>query len=596
MHQADNILLESDMPADDIALIASLGSKISEYDLIRYLPSLIRIARSNPNANASIPMLQHTLRHFCIATLRSARHIAFEDQDTPIPYLANVLYRILENPGCLGTRTTCHWEELIELVKPLAVYPIHVLQAKDVYAEILASTTDLVSALRLKMMQKEPMVTHPVAVDAWDISPPWRDEYLNAAPYKREGTEEDVGRAIYHQVQEKRRIARQYLQDEAHRQDLQDQARSHQTHLERMLAQKWAEIERWAHQLPPDSEQEQAYLNDLSSSVRHLATQQDLFKAYLHEDRTEYYAITALRQPEEVDRLHDAIHEYMTLSVQSQKMQRLQKALQEEKNEEEIAEILMHASPERAHTNPCLMLFQYLDNKMLWPSQADALQRLLTRDPQHANRFREIVEKMIMGKGKSKVVTPILAQEKAMGSNLVIVEVPRALLHTQHADMNQLSLNLFNQTAHCFEFNRSSDCSSKRLQEIHDFFVRISTKKDYLVTTGESMQALHLKYRELLLTKPTRAEDLPEWRQQVIWAEKIVHLLKTTGDALIDEVHAGLWHKKKMNYTFGEPVCVDENMVHYSTKLYEFLERYPDCQHNGETLVNRLLNIADKKI
>ena len=73
------------------------------------------------------------------------------------------------------------------------------------------------------------------------------------------------------------------------------------------------------------------------------------------------------------------------------------------------------------------------------------------------------LEKMIMGGGKSKIVLPMMVQQKATGSNLVIIEVPRALLRTNFADLNATSSRLFSQSAFLFEFNRDSDCSAKAL-------------------------------------------------------------------------------------------------------------------------------------
>lgn len=587
LRQSPNLLAEDGTYSDEQAS-AALSSMISTEDLIRYLPNLLRIAIRGASYDPEAQQQRHALFHFCKATLRAARHISLNHQETPIPYLANVLYRLLENPGCLGMKTEWNWDALIQVLQPLSVPDIYVAQAKDVYAEPLSNAMDMVSALRRHVFQKESIVTLPVDVALWQICPLWRDAYIQVMPYKRVGTDQTVGEAIYRHIQEKRRIASLHLQDVDSLVALQQAALAKQMALEDLLAEKWAAIELLAHQMPQDGEEAQLYLNELSASKRHLATEQDLLKAYLHQDRSGYYAITALTHPEEVDRLHANLHEYVTLAVHRQKMQRLQEAIKEG-NPFDIAEILTQESPDAAQRSPSLMLFQYLDNKMLWPTQADALKRMLQRDPEDNLRFRNIVEKMVMGKGKSKVVTPILVQEKATGNNLVIVEVPHALLSTQHADMNQLSRTLFHQTAHRFEFSRESDCSAKRLEEIHELFVRISTKKDYLVTTGESMQALHLKYRELLLSKPKLEKDFPEWRQQLIWAEKIVQLLKETGDVLIDEVHVGLWQKKKMNYTFGTTLPVDVNMVEYSIQLYEFLDRYPDGRRGGPVLINRLL-------
>ena len=102
------------------------------------------------------------------------------------------------------------------------------------------------------------------------------------------------------------------------------------------------------------------------------------------------------------------------------------------------------------------------------------------------------------------------------------------------------------------------------------------------------MQSLHLKYRELLRLRPQQEKDWPEWRQQVIWAEKIVKLLKLSGDAILDEVQEGLRQNKKINYTFGPAIPVDANTISYSIQLFELLERYPACRYDGNRLIECL--------
>lgn len=580
-------VLQNPRDVPDSEVIAGLSSCVSGEEFLYYLPNLIQIARRSDSCDPQIRGHVCALSQFCKASLRGARYVPLTKQDSPVPYLVNVLYRIIANPGCLESKSVYSWEDLIALVSSLNVPPITMLQAQDVYADTLSNTEEILTDLRKKMCQKQ-LISQPKRVDVsrWDIRPDWRDTYTLAAPYSKIGTEHEVGKAMYRQVQEKRRIATEALRDAHYRLRLRGKASTHQQNLERILVEKWRNIEQRAHVLPTNVVQAQRYANELSASIRHLATKQDLLRAYLHQDRADYCTITALTCDEEVDRLHDDLHEYVTLSVQCQKMQRLQRAI-DEGNYYEIAETLTQESPLIAQQDPCLMLFQYAADKLLWPIQAAALQRLLAFDGQ---MFQEIVEKMMMGKGKSKVILPILAQKKAMGTNLVVVEVPPALLNTQHSDMNQLSRQLFGQTAHRFEFHRDSDCSAKRLKQIFRLFSRVSVNKDYLVTTGESMQSLHLKYRELLLSKPKNQGEWPEWRQQVMWAEKIVRLLKESGDAMIDEVHAGLWQKRKRNYTLGKGNAVDPKLIEYSLQLYQFLDCHPECKQGGSVLIRQLLS------
>ncbi|WP_165481429.1 hypothetical protein, partial [Legionella brunensis] len=99
-------------------------------------------------------------------------------------------------------------------------------------------------------------------------------------------------------------------------------------------------------------------------------------------------------------------------------------------------------------------------------------------------------------------------------------------------------------------------------------FTEVMTNRRYMVTTGDSIQSLELKYVELLLSK----ERDKNWEKQVYWLDKITNLLHHHADCLIDEVHQGLWLKKKLNYTSGEPIPLDPTIIKNSTALYGFID------------------------
>ena len=564
--------------------IDMLSSMITAEDLLINLPTLLRIAREKDTA-PPFQGYRKRLLHFCQATLRSARYVSLKDQATPVPYIANVLYRLLNNPSFWDTERISKWDDLIANIATLPVRPIQVLQACDVYADVLATATELVAELRTKLFRHDPIVSKPISVAEWTITLDWEQSYRQLSAYSKNGSEHAVGKAIYHHMQEKKRVAQHYLQDATTRDNLREQAERHQSELGVLLRAKWAEIECLAHSEPENMSHKEAHLNAISAAQRELVNKEALLKLYLHQNRGAYYAETALTNEADVDRLHAMLHEYVSLAVQNQKMGRVLQALEGE-DYLEMAEALFQENSNTVQCDPALMLFQYLENKMIRPLQMAALHRLLESLPNGG--FREMVEKILMGGGKSKLVLPILAQKKANGTNLVVVEVQRALLKTQHRDMNHLSQALFNQTGHLFEFNRDSECSAARLKQIYQLFECISVNKDYLMTTGESMQSLHLKYRELLRARPKLEKDLPEWHQQIIWAEKIVTFLKSSGDAILDEVQEGLRHNKKINYTFGPALPIDAKTIDYSLQLYQLIERYPHCQDDGARLIDFL--------
>lgn len=344
----------------------------------------------------------------------------------------------------------------------------------------------------------------------------------------------------------------------------------------------------------------------LDSKKRRLLTKDDLLQFYFDDDLALILEKTQL-SPDECQKLRQDIHHCLLLEVQRQQAERLINGLNDLENTSDnitpnaiqldnIANIFMSKNLSDAANDPVMMLLQYeSENRegiLLRPRQIDALKNLFETSPDDPHAFNQAVERVIMGGGKSKVLLPLLAQKKASGLNLVIIEVPQALLATNHMDLNATSQKLFNQKAHRFEFNRDSDCSAKRLKEIYELFLDIKTNRDYLVTTGESMQSLQLKYIEILRSPiPENEKEYENWAKQVEWASKLAELLKDHGDVIIDEVHDGLLFKKKLNYTVGLPEALAPVVIQHTLDLYQFMHVL-----TSENLINpKWLQISQNK-
>lgn len=311
-------------------------------------------------------------------------------------------------------------------------------------------------------------------------------------------------------------------------------------------------------------------------------TEQDVLNLYFRALSSEYQARTGLSQ-NEVEQLHLNAHAYAQKKLHLQHIVRIKNALIDVEKApskdrfEALASALMSKSLIEGQQDSAMMRFQLEENILLRSRQVQALQHLLSTPPDNPHQFDEWIEKIIMGGGKSKVILPLMAQRKATGLNLVVVEVPSALLKTNHADLNATSQKLFNQKAHLFEFNRTSDSSSIRLNEIYQQLLNAMTRRDYLITTGESVQSFRLKYFELLYSKPSEGaekEIIDKWRAQVTAAAKILRLFKERSDVIIDEVHEGLLLKRKLNYAFGEPAPIPSQIVRLNVSLFVFLKSH----------------------
>ncbi len=330
----------------------------------------------------------------------------------------------------------------------------------------------------------------------------------------------------------------------------------------------------------PDSQKERQRIQIARATLKQsIPTEKDLLNLYYRALPSAYRDSMGLSE-EKIQQLHQKIHEYAREKLHLQHLVRIQKALAQTEitpTEEQflvLASTLMSKNQVSGQEDPAIMRFQLEENMLLRPRQIEALRSLLSPTVNSPHQFDERIEKIIMGGGKSKVLLPLMAQKKATGLNLVVVEVPHPLLKTNHADLNATSQKLFNQAAHIFQFDRDSDCSSGRLEEIYQQLLNIMTSKDYLITTGESVQSFRLKYLELLYSKPQENNGVAfdEWSEQVRSAAKIVRLFKERSDVIIDEVHDGLLLKRKLNYAFGEPLPISPEVIQLNISLFVFLQ------------------------
>ena len=559
--------------------ISLLSSAITEEDFMLHFRTYFRIAcRTDVNDPERI-----ALEEFCKTTLIGRRLSPLNEQESDIPYLCHLLYRVLKNPGCIGRDISL--TQLEKILPSLPMPEILIYQAKDVFKEPLISTQELIKELTHLTNKSSPMQTKPVDLQGEPLIKSCQilldrtiyEAYINTEiTYQKkfgallassiQNQEHEAGALQLEKTQQQRRLATELLKDPIIRSDLKQKALQYQTN------PSWDTTLEHANNVINSKHRQ-----DLIASSRRLLTESDLRRAYMHADLSIYMAMTQLSE-NECKALHAEIHTCMTLEIQKQQADRLINALDKLDSTPDpislanIAQMIAFSNLPEAQNDPTLMLFQQEENILLRPRQIEAINNLLSH-PNDPLTFNESIEKIIMGGGKSKVILPLLAQKKANGSNLVIIEVPRPLLTTNHIDLNDTSERLFNQHAFRFEFDRNSDCSPKRLEQIHEQLLEMIHTQSYLVTTGESMQSLELKYIELLLTQPQ--PQTPLWKEQVLWLSKITDLIKHRGDVVIDEVHQGLLLKRKLNYTVGLPKPIAHELVQLTIHLYQFIDELP---------------------
>jgi hypothetical protein len=608
--------------------LEKLSSSMEEEEFINNFSSYLYVACTGGNK------LTKPLFDFCTRTLLATRHLPLSKQESNIPFLCNILYRTLTNQHLMSFDKCVDMNAVVQRVREFHISPLEVYEAKDLYKKVLATpeqikqeyqhqkpkpiqTTDVPKAsliaqtglengLLAPQFSTERKACNKFIKDYQDIQQKLSDE-IKALGNKPAGSlkaefsiEEAAGKLLLNAEQQKKELANRLLDDKKLIQALDVVSTNALATLKVRRKELWDSALALANQGPAQKDLAKIWALEKEAEVRKILTEADLLSIYTKADYTYTIEKTGLTE-KDAKELQDRIHLAVLHGIYYQSVEQIQNKLSEAAKDKEastavIALDLLARSEIPALDSPAIVLLQHEEQLLLRDRQASALKELLASSKKDQG-FNEVIEKIIMGGGKSKVILPILAEMKARGNNLVIVEVPQALFETNYEDLNRTSQRLYGKRAYRFAFNRDSNTSPERLEQIYKMFVKVMTNKNYLITTGEAMMSLELKYIELLFTNGPTDKI---WEEQIYWLDKITSLVRHQGDCIIDEVHLGLLIKKRLNYTASDGKPISSDTIKYVLSLYRLIDSklikeaatYPK-DHDWTDFKNK---IADKLI
>lgn len=591
------------------AALKALNMDVTDGEIAFYLHNYYHMITGGEASKADRAVLIDFCRRYLMATYQTP----LKKQSSKVAYLCNILLRINENPELIQMLLNRERERppgFARVLKEAETIPspvISLCQLKDTTSSVLASASSIWAEIEPEI--KEPhdrMSAIPSAVLAnyssdsliallhpgeafMKLVSNYRDNahIFGRAPAGAMASgpglevlskdEKDAGRVQYTALQEMTSLATQMFGDKRARDQLKSDTQAFITELDRVCEDLLQEALQLGNQGPQDPKKRRPRELEIEGNVRAPLDKAHLLALFFKADRAAYKVETGL-SAQDIETLHTKLSQYVALSVRSQALHRLDTQLDKASTVadgaqcQKIAQELLTVDEVDYTNDAVLAFFQYNENLLLRPQQIEAIKRLMKAPEFDQFAFAGVVEKIIMGGGKSKVILPVLAQTKATGSNLVVIEVPRSLLETNLTDLSATSSRLFDQKAVLFEFNINSDCSPKRLEFLYSQLIDVIVHKDYLVLAGDSVQSLELKYLKLLLEKPESEEELKVWTQQVAWLDKIVGLFRTRADVVMDEVHQALLYKKKLNYTLGDKRPIPKEIIAGCVDLYKFFD------------------------
>ena len=243
-----------------------------------------------------------------------------------------------------------------------------------------------------------------------------------------------------------------------------------------------------------------------------------LLNLYLLGDEKSFTDATGLAA-EQVAKVYKRMTEYLFIATYCQQLEGVRKELTKLKDVDDkdkpfacanIAYLLAAKNCVDPAKDPAaLSVFQFCGEVLLRPEQVSYLRSHVEMTD---NRFKDLMSQLIMGFGKTFLL-PIIAKAKATGNNLSVIEVPDPLFETNVNDLHNASMRFLNQKTKSLKFNRKTSCSATDLEALYEWLISIKQNRDYLVTTGESVASINLRYVEILTSISSQQQllaDMPE--------------------------------------------------------------------------------------
>ena len=179
--------------------------------------------------------------------------------------------------------------------------------------------------------------------------------------------------------------------------------------------------------------------------------------------------------------------------------------------------------------DPRLLSFEFSDKKLLWRRQVELVQDF----SKSAEDDVSLVKQMIMGAGKTTVVSPLLGMLLADGKRLVVLMVPAPLLEFAKSVLNSVFSNIVLKRTFTFQMTRSDDLDVRLSKMIS----RLRDNGDLLLTVPTATKSLVLRFVEsvLGLHEQEAKKRTPHLRSNMVNLGQTLELLQESV-VLMDEV------------------------------------------------------------
>lgn len=549
-----------------------LSSTIGFGQLCKYFPQYYAVAIGN-----------HQKHKYRLEGIAKAILMSYLD-DKPKKLLANILYRAIHNTTLFAKLDPANatLDELLDNITPTQLTTTRINRS---FTDILETKEALIHELSAVTAEDNLVLLNDRCENmAWYLARVTSEIQAQKSSvftwfWSTQPTEQAIGLSKFKQTKQEREDSQQQLNAT----DLTALLTNTQVTLRdahEIIAMEWGKAFSLANKLPENLPKKHHYQREIAANRHQLIeTKAQLLTLYFNQKESTYKHSTALNSVE-ISELHQQIHQCVTYELQHLWLEQLKKLL--ETKPRDAHAIIQHLKQGNLTHEPWLMRLQWELKILLRKAQISTLSTLF-----NSEKITHLIKLLPMGSGKTKAIIPALAYKKADGAHLVIIEAPEALFETNYSDHQKSALKLFNQTTYRFQFDRNHDCSPNTLSNLYQHFMSVMIHKQALMTTGESIQALELKYKEILLAQTVIQNPSNDTINQIDKLGRILRLLRERGIAIIDEVHDGLSPNKYLNHTLGELVSIPAYQLKCCVDLFRFLTCF--VLRDAPGIINQLL-------
>lgn len=266
-----------------------------------------------------------------------------------------------------------------------------------------------------------------------------------------------------------------------------------------------------------------------------------------------------------------------------------------------------------------LAALQYFEKKIIFECQMDCYISL-TQYEDLSNVPQSVVLQLLMGKGKTSIITPMMILENCINikkDKLLCVFVPEALFNSQYAELKSIISPVTGQKLIKFRFSRDTltqlihkDLSGfDKYQDVIQYlktqyyqFLYAFANKNIIFSTVNDFLSFKASFRSWSIdlaklcdkappsysTKHDEHKSLVECHQKIVSLfEASLELLKQNGYALVDEVDEQFHPKYALNYPEGDLEPIDKPYYQISNELILYLSQK---QYGNQTILEFLFS------